>query len=143
VIGGSLGRLGDDFVVTVRLWNVKQATVEARAEQVVHGAVEELRAATKIAARRLFGQSAVETPAPGRRSPLFVTGAVVGGLGGLLALVSGSLAVAAELRLGNDTEVDKAALASEGQTALGVACLGSGIALVGGILVAVDTLAKE
>ena len=43
VIGGTLGRLGTEFVLTARLMNVRDGVVEARAEQVVPGSAEKDR----------------------------------------------------------------------------------------------------
>jgi len=145
VVGGTLGRLGGDFVVNARLMNVKQGLVEARAEQVVHGAVEELRGAAKNAARQLFGAAPTAPTTPTATSTaassaagqplLFWSGVVMGSVGALGALGGGALAGVAEGRLSDATETDKAELAAEGQAALGVAVVGGVVAIVGGGLV--------
>ena len=141
VVGGTLGRLGGDFVVNARLMNVKQGTVEARAEQVVHGAVEELRGAAKNAARQLFGAAPASTsPSPSTTSSsghagLFWAGAVTGGVGALAAIGGGVLAGVAEARLSDAAQDDKSELAAEGQAALAVAVVGGVAAVVGGGLV--------
>lgn len=142
VVGGTLGRLGGDFVVNARLMNVKQGTVEARAEQAVHGAVEELRGAAKNAARQLFGAAAVPpsstvtAKASSAGHPgLFWGGVIAGGVGALGAIGGGALAGVAEARLSDADENEKSGLAAEGRTALAVAVVGGVVAVVGGGLV--------
>jgi TolB-like protein len=148
VVGGTLGKLGGDFVVNARLMNVRQGVVEARAEQAVHGAAR-LRSAAKNAARQLFGLAPLATTTTETTTetttghgPLFWSGVAAASVGGLVAVGGGAFAALAEFRLASDDQADKAALASEGQTALAVAAVGGVVGLVGGGLV-VAALAME
>jgi hypothetical protein len=154
VVGGTLGRLGGDFVLTAKLMNVRDGTVQARAEQVVRGAVEDLRLAAKNAARQLFGvavELSASTPPPSTTAPssapapsgLLWAGVVTAATGGLVFVVGGVLAGLAEARLADAGENDKQAIAAEGRTALAAAAVGGGLVVVGGGLVAADALLPE
>jgi TolB-like protein len=149
LISGSLGRLGGDIVVTARLLNVRSGSVEARAEQVVHGAVEQLRDAARNAARDLFGaphvassssssptssptSSSTSSPtSPTSSSLLLVAGvatAVVGAVGGVGGLLAAGVA---EAQLGDGGATDKDAIVGTGRIALGVAIAGGVVGVVG------------
>ncbi len=142
VVGGTLGRLGGDFILSARLMNLGKGVVESRAEQVVHGAIEDLRQAARNAARQLFGvaPAAVVAPPPppsaaAPNAALWWTGVVTGGVG-LLALAGGGVvAGVAETGLATAAQADKDQLATEGQQALVVAAVGVVVAVVGGGLV--------
>ncbi|MBM4279419.1 MAG: hypothetical protein FJ137_01205 [Deltaproteobacteria bacterium] len=146
IVGGTLGRLGGDFVLSAKLMNVRDGTVQARAEQVVHGAVEHLRPAAKDAARQRFGlavEPAVALPAaPAVASPstspatsvLWWAGVVTAAAGGLVVVVGGATAGLAEAQL---------AVAAEGRTTLAVVAVGRGLVVVVGGLVVVVALLPE
>lgn len=156
VIGGSLGKLGTEFVLNARLMNVRAGVVEARAEQVVPGAVEKLRLAAKNAARQLYGKppttdaatttTTVTPPPPPPEEKglptLVVVGGAVAGVGALTAVVGGVLVGLAETRLSDPKETDKTGVIGEGQVAVAVLGAGVVVALVGGGL-AVAALVME
>ena len=147
VIGGSLGRLGNDFIINARLMNVKTGVVEARAEEVVPGAPERLRLAAHNVSRALFGKPLDTDPAavavaapvvsqPGL-SPLVYVGAAVGvvGVGGLV--VGSVVASGAERQLSDPQQVNKDDTTRTGQLGLGVAGAGVVLAVVGIVAVVV------
>jgi hypothetical protein len=148
VIGGTLGKLGVEFVLTARLMNVRDGVVESRAEQVVPGSAEKLRTAAKNVGRQLFGKELLPSePAPipvvvptttttaaasSSFSPLFLAGAGLGIAGLVTAGVGGALAAVAESRLGDPTVTDKDGVTADGQLALGVAVAGVVVGAAGG-----------
>lgn len=150
VVGGSLGRLGNDFIVNARLMNVKSGVVESRAEQVVPGAPEKLRVAAQNVARALFGKplvteaAVVVAPAaqPQSTSPLVYVGAGVAGLGVVGIVVGGVLAGVAERNLADPQRVGKDDVVTDGQVGLGVAGVGVVLAVVGVVVVAVSMIVE-
>jgi hypothetical protein len=63
LVVGNVGRIADDFVVTLRLINARAASVESRHTEAFHGTEDQLIGATRHAARALLG---IEEPATGR-----------------------------------------------------------------------------
>lgn len=139
IVGGAVGTLGADMVVTARLMNVKTGVVEARAQQVAHGATEQLRQATQNVSRALFGKPliaaevapAAVTTATKASSPLRWVGAGVGALGAVTLAAGGAVAVAAELGLGDRAALDKSSLTTTGRVGLIAAGAGLVIGTVG------------
>ena len=153
VVGGSLGRLGTEFILNARLMNVKAGTVEARAEQVVPGAVEKLRLGTKNLAHQLFGQplltdAPAEAPAtvapvePPGLPLLTLVGGSVAGVGVVTAVIGGVLAGLAEARLSDPAEQKKDDAIGEGQVAVVVTVIGATVAAVGGGLLIASMLSE-
>jgi hypothetical protein len=98
VIGGTIGALGSDTVITTRLMDVKQAVVLARGEVAVRGETQRLRVGAKNAARQLFGQQAL--PYPDEMGPP-IGAIVLMGVGALVAAGGGGALAYAELALGD------------------------------------------
>lgn len=148
VIGGTLGRLGEEYVLAVRLMNVRRGSVEQRAEEPVAGSGR-LRHAAKNVGRRLFG--AAELPPPsgpndsegpggvsaptGGGSPALVwTGAAIGGLGVAAVVGGGVLAGINEGKLADPAAHEKDAARSQGLVGLVVAGAGLVATTVGGVV---------
>lgn len=153
VVGGSLGRLGNDFILNARLMNVKSGVVESRAEQVVPGAAEKLRVAAQNVARALFGKplvadtdtaAVVVAPAaqPQSTSPVVYVGAGVAGLGVVGIVVGGVLAGLAEQNLADPQRVDKDDVVTDGQVGLAVAGVGAVLAVVGAVAAVVPMIVE-
>lgn len=155
VVGGSLGRLGTEFILNARLMNVKAGTVDARAEQVVPGAVEKLRLGTKNLAHQLYGQplltdAPTDAPAQGGVTPaespglpvLTLVGGGLAGVGVVTAVIGGVLAGLAEARLSNPAEQKKDDAIGEGQVAVVVTSVGVTVAAVGGGLLIASMLSE-
>ncbi len=130
IVAGSIGKLGDDYVLALRLVDIENSVVEQRAEEVV-SSTPELRGAAKRAARALFS-----LPEAGFSiSPLMIGGGVLAlaGIGGGIYGVATSLG--ADARLGDPADIDKGSAYNDGRigvtaTSLGVLALGGGVALV-------------
>ncbi len=150
VVGGSVGKIGSEFVISVRLLNTSKGTVDARAEQAVAGDPAQLRLAARNVGRRLFGQKELPPDAPEDSSPLMaddgasagvspmlIAGGVVGGVGLLAGMGGVALAIVANQRLNDASVADKGAIRTQGLLAVGVAVLGGAMVLTGGALVGV------
>jgi hypothetical protein len=159
VVGGAVGKIGSEFVISARLLDVEKGTVDARAEQAVSGDPAQLRRAAKNVGRRLFKvadlppEAAVDstpltkpvepapTPSTGP-SPLLIAGGVVGGLGVVAFGAGAALAVLANLRLSDPKATQKDAIQTQGLVAAGVAGVGALVAITGGVLVGVALLSE-
>jgi hypothetical protein len=157
VVGGTLGRLGSEWVVGARLLNVRQGNVEGRAETVVP-AEDGLRLAARNATRQLFGVAPLPAPAGGSSSSstaaspsspraagpsaLLLAGVVTGATGTLAAGAAGALAGVAEVQLGDPAARGKQTITDAGRVALGAATIGVVVAVVGGTLVVVDLITE-
>lgn len=147
VVAGTIGRIGSEYVITARLMNVRQASVERRAEEPVAGGAAALRRGAKNVGRRLFGVADVplgaaeaSAVAPGGGSPtLMWTGAVVGGLGLVAAVGGGVVAGVAEGKLADPAESAKDSAMNDGRIGIGVAAAGGLALVVGGVLAFVGT----
>ena len=142
IIVGTLGRLGADFVVNARLMNVKSSVVEARAEQVVPGAPEQLRLAAQNVGRQLFGVPLVATAAQDELPPLVYVGGAVGALGVVGVLVGSALAGIAENDLSQAEQTGKEDSIRQGQVGLGVVGVGALLTIVGVVAVVVPMFAE-
>lgn len=134
IVTGSIGRLGDDYVLQARLVDINTAVVEQRAEQIVRGGPSQLRAATTTLARVLLQ---VEAQAPGSAAglPAGVFSWSTAGVGAVAAAVGGGLLFDAERKLGTTTTRDKDGALSQGIA--GVAIAGVGVVVAGaGVVVA-------
>jgi hypothetical protein len=152
VVGGTLGRLGSEWVVGARLLNVRQGNVEGRAETVVP-AEDGLRLAARNATRQLFGVAPLPSPASPSSSSspagsgtgpstLRVAGAATGATGVLVAGAGGLLAGFAEAQLGDPAARGKQSVTDAGRVALVVAGVGGVAALVGGTLLVIDLVTE-
>jgi hypothetical protein len=147
VIGGTVTKLGTQWLVSARLMNVAQGSVEVRTEQVA-SAPEQQRGAAQNAARALFHQPLRALPAPSTstatptaapastpNAALFWTGAGAATLGGLALLGGGVLAGVAEAQLADPAGINKSATTQTGQLGLVVAAVGAAVT-VGGVVLA-------
>jgi hypothetical protein len=131
-VTGSIGKLGNDFVISLRLVDNAHARVLTRAEQVVSGSPEQLREAAKSGVRTLFRK---DSDVDGGGIPAFATHPMfLGGVGlsviGLGIGGAGAFFVNdAETRLGNATGAgsDKANAFAQDRLAAG--------AVAGGVVV--------
>ena len=150
VVGGSLGRLGNDFILGARLMNVKRGVVEGRAEQVVAGASEKLRSAAQNVSRELFGKPLAVADAPVVESvvvpqgpsPLVYVGAGVGVLGIVGFVVGGVVASIAEGQLSDPGAVGKDDIINNGQVGLAVMGVGAVLVVVGVVVVVVPLVVE-
>jgi hypothetical protein len=137
IITGTIGRLGDDYVLQARLVDINSAVVEQRAEQIVRGGPSQLRPATTTLARVLFK---VEAPAPAPAAlPAGLVSWSTAGVGVVAALVGGYVVYDADTKLGTAALHDKDSALVEGTvglvvTGVGVLVAGAGVAvaLMGG-----------
>jgi TolB-like protein len=144
VVAGTVGKLGSEYVLTVRLMNVRKGVVEQRVEEAVSGAPSRLRHTAKNAGRRLFGADELEpgalaeggSPSAGW-SALVWTGAILGGAGALAVVGGGLVAGLAELRLADPAERKKDAARDQGHIGLFVAGVGAAAVAAGGLLMLV------
>lgn len=144
IVAGSLGHLGSDYVITVRLVDIKNTVVERRAEEVVSGQPEKLRLAAKLVGRALFPRdtplapvaSSTATPAAApapafTSSPMFWGGVGVGVVGLAGAAIGVGLGVDADARLGDPADTDKGGALGQGRAGVAIAAV-STVAVIGG-----------
>jgi hypothetical protein len=158
VVGGAVGKIGSEFVISARLLDVTKGDVSARAEQAVSGDPARLRRAAKSVGRRLFGAPDLSDDAPVDQSPLLtppppppepgipplaIGGGVVAGLGGATAVVGGGLALLAQLRLNDPNATGKDAITTQGQIAAGVGVGGLLVAITGAVLLGVALISNS
>ncbi|OGQ10751.1 MAG: hypothetical protein A2138_25970 [Deltaproteobacteria bacterium RBG_16_71_12] len=150
VVAGTIGKLGNDYILAARLMNVKKGAVESRAEIPVNGPPEQLRRAAKNTGRRLFNAgdltadakvdaTPISKPSGGPGALVWVGGAIVG-VGVIAGVVAGALATIAELQLGDPQAHDKGIIADEGRVALGVSAIGTATAVGGAVLLGVSLI---
>lgn len=142
VIGGTVSRLGAQWLVSARLMNVAQGAVEMRTEQVA-ASLEQQRGAAQNAARALFRQpllalpavvAPVATPAPeAGPGPLFWAGVGASALGGLALVGGGVVAGVAEAQLADPGALNKTTTTQTGQLGLVAAAIGA-VVTVGGVV---------
>jgi len=142
IVAGSLGHLGSDYLITVRLVDIKNTVVERRAEEVVSGQPEKLRLAAKLVGRALFPRDTPLAPVPTgpaagepgpafMSSPMFWGGVGIGVVGLAGAAVGVGLGVDADGRLGDAQDTDKASALGQGRAGVAIAAV-STLAVVGG-----------
>lgn len=148
IVAGSIGKLGTDYVITVRLVDIAKAVVEQRAEEVVSGQPERLRLAAKLVGRALFPHTkpAIEheepkvadakaaTAEPSVISPLLLGGVGVGAVGLIGAVIGTALAVDADGKLGDPQNTDKGAAFGQAQTGVAIGLGGAVAAIAGGVV---------
>lgn len=147
IVAGSIGKLGSDYVITVRLVDIARAVVEQRAEEVVSGQPERLRLAAKLVGRALFPHTtpAIEHTEPGKDgkptssessviSPLLIGGVGVGAVGLVGAIIGVAMAVDADGKLGTPANTDKAGAFAQAQTGVAIGVGGVAAAVVGGVV---------
>jgi len=147
VIGGTVARLGDQWIISARLMNVSQGTVEVRTEQVAHSH-EQQRVAAQNAARALFHQPVTPlqpppTPPPPTTTttsstgpgPLLWVGVGAATVGGLALLGGGIVTGLAESELAEPTTTDKSRSIGNGQAGLAVAAVGAVVGVAGAIVI--------
>lgn len=152
IVGGSVGRLGNQWIVSARLMNVARGVVEGRTEQTATSPVGQ-RTAARNAARALFGQallppvavttaaqapsdavsSTTTTTAP---SGLWWAGVSTASLGGLVALSGAGIATGAEVLLADPRAIGKSDLQTLGVVGLTVAGVGI-VTVATGVVIAV------
>jgi hypothetical protein len=131
LVAGTLGRLGSDYVVSLRLVDLATTRVERRTEEVVTGQVEKLRGAAKQVARGLFADTAAATTTGPSLHPLVIVGGS-GGVLGVAGIVTGGLmALEADRRLGDPTDTTKGDAFTLGRAGVITAVVGCGLAAVG------------
>lgn len=154
IVGGSVGRLGNQWIVSARLMNVARGVVEGRTEQTATSPVGQ-RTAARNAARALFGQAllppvavttAAETPSefassttstkPAAPSGLWWAGVSTASLGGLVALGGAGIATGAEVLLADPRAIGKSDLQTLGVVGLTVAGVGI-VTVATGVVIAV------
>jgi hypothetical protein len=136
LVAGTLGRLGSDYVISLRLVELATTRVEARAEEVVTGQAEKLRGAAKQVARSLFprgrpGQKPAAAVAGPAIDPLVVVSGGATALGLLAAGVGTFFVVDAETRLGNPEDTDKGGALMRGRGGVITLLAGLGVAVAG------------
>ena len=142
IVAGSIGRLGTDYVITVRLVDINRAIVEQRAEEVVSGQPERLRLAAKLVGRALFPltrpaiepvtKAPVVDAGPPLITPLFLGGVGVGVVGVVVGVVGTAMAFDADAKLGDASNVDKAGALGTGRAGFWLAT-GGVVAAVAGL----------
>jgi len=151
VVGGSLGRLGNDFILNARLMNAKTGVVEGRAEQVVAGSAEKLRVAAQNVSRELFGKPLVVAPAVAVEpaaassqgtSPLVYVGGGILALGVVGVVAGGVVAGLADSQLANPDTVGKDGVFRTGQAGLVGVGVGA-VLVVAGVIAVVVPLVVE
>jgi TolB-like protein len=156
VIGGTVTHLGTQWIISARLMNVSQGTVEVRTEQVAHSP-EQQRAAAQNAARALFHQpvtplapsSSSSSSSPSSSSPpitstgpgtMLWVGVGAAAVGGLALVGGGVVTGLAEGQLADANATDKSSSIATGQVGLAVAAVGAVVAVVGGIVIVTEGL---
>jgi hypothetical protein len=135
LVAGTLGRLGSDYVISLRLVHLQTTRVEARAEEVVTGQPEKLRGTAKQVARSLFprgrpGQEPAEIEGPAIDPLVLVTGGATA-LGLLAVGVGTFFVVDAETRLGDPADTDKGDAFARGRGGAIAVLAGLGVAAAG------------
>lgn len=151
VIGGTVTRLGDQWLIAARLMNVSQGTVEVRTEQVAHSP-EQQRIAAQNAARALFHQPVTPLSPPtttsststsstsGSSGPLLWVGVGAASIGGLALVGGGVVTALAESELADAAATDKSRSITNGQIGLAVATVGAVVGIAGAIVIATEGL---
>lgn len=135
IVTGSIGRLGDDYVLQVRLVDINTAVVEQRAEQIVRGGPSQLRAATTTLARVLLKIDAPPPPPSPMTLPAGVVSWSVAGVGVVTGVIGAALLYDAEVKLSTAAERNKDSALTQG--GLSVIAVGAGVLVAGaGALVA-------
>jgi hypothetical protein len=138
IVAGSIGSLGHDYVITVRLVDIGHAVVERRAEEVVSGEPEKLRLAAKLVARDLFPRDtplppvALAKPEPSLWTPLFIGGVGAGALGVAGTVVGSVIAAGADGALADPENTHKDDALGTARTGFWIAA-GSAVVAVAGI----------
>lgn len=151
VVSGTVGRIGEEYLLTARLLDVQRGSVEGRAEQNVTGGKEGLRIAAKNLGRALFDKDALpaatpaasadgESPADGGMSLALLGGVGLATVGGLLAAGGGALTGLAELRMSDPGAADKNEMQLLGLFGLGGVGVGALVGVGGGVLIAVGAM---
>ena len=148
LVAGTLGRLGSDYVISLRLVELATTRVEARAEEVVTGQAEKLRGTAQQVARSLFphgrpGQKVAAAVVGPAIDPLVVVSGGATALGLLAAAVGTFFAVDAETRLGNPEDTDKGGALVRGRGGVFTILAGLGVAAAGVTGVALSLGSEE
>lgn len=145
VVSGTVGKLGTEYLLALRLLDVSAGVVEARAERAVPGGAEGLRPAVQDLGRELFGKPAPrpdtappppspdEEPAEGGLSASVVGGTAVATAGVLLLGFGAVAAVLAETRLADAASKDKAEMRALGLAGAAAAAVGVVVVAAGGV----------
>jgi hypothetical protein len=132
-VSGTVGRLGEDYLLAARLVDVDSAQVVARAEENVQGGMEGLNIATKNLGRALFDQAPLpqaerppEAMVKRGMSALFIGGIALTSVGALFVGTGLVVTGIAESRMADPTATGKGQMQFMGLAGL----VGSGVGLL-------------
>lgn len=141
VISGTLGKLGSDRILQLWLFDVEKSETLTRTN--ASASTTNAIAFDEVAAKVLAPLSSSRAPSPpvdasakaaGAVSPVLVTGGIVAGVAGAVAIGTGAFALVLDQRLAagsGATFADKKQALDDGPAVIGAAAISAGVAVVG------------